>query len=117
MSFTHPKDIAQALFRAASLNEKDGTFLVKSFDASLDDVARALVSGCGKSATVKQQGLFSKKSSFSQHAVEVVKAAPTLSQQESWKRLNYAPHYDLGKTVADVAGWYLRNPWATEEQA
>jgi dihydroflavonol-4-reductase len=117
MSFTHPKDIAQALFRAASSNEKDKTYLVRSFDASLEEVARALIGACGKEAVVKQQGLFSGKTVFSHYAVELLKAAPVLAEQKSWKGFGYVPAYDLGKAAAEIAAWSRKEPWLTENQA
>lgn len=117
MSFTHPKDIAQALLRAASSNEKERIYLVKSLDASLEEVAKSLMGACGKEATVKQRGLFSGKTVFYPYVIELFKASPVLSEQKSWKQLNYTPAYDLGKTAMEIAIWSRKEPWITQDIA
>ena len=48
MSFTHPKDVAQALLKAATSAGDWTPYLVKSFDVSLGELAKALVRASGK---------------------------------------------------------------------
>jgi dTDP-glucose 4,6-dehydratase len=120
MSFSHPKDIAQALLKAASSNgTNQETYLVKSFDASLDEVSEALVRASGKQATVKRSGVFSGKTMLPAYTAEQLKAGLTIAdnQEVAWKKINYVPVYDPEKTAADIAEWYRKEPWTTEDLA
>jgi nucleoside-diphosphate-sugar epimerase len=117
MSFTHPKDIAQSLLKAATYPGDWNVYLVKSFDATVEDYTLALSNATGKKAEVKTAGLFSGKSLLPQYTVEQVKAGRTLKVQDSWKRISYAPLYTIDKTVEEVSEWYRKEPWATNDLA
>jgi dihydroflavonol-4-reductase len=116
MSFTHPRDIAQALLKAASSPVVDAkTPLVKSFDATVAEVSAALIRSIGKDATVKQQGRFSGGSPFPQYTAEQMKAGLRLKgQEEAWKKISYVPAYGLEGMAAEVATWYRKEPWVTK---
>lgn len=116
MSFTHPKDIAQALFKSSNSAEQNDPYLIKSFDASPEELTATLARLCGQEITIKKQGFFSGKSAFSGHVVEEIKAGLILSEQASWKGLNYVPSYDIDKVAAEVASWYRKEPWVVEDQ-
>ena len=60
MSFTHPRDVAKALFRVATAGEGGKVYQVKSFDATAEELARGVIEACGKKVQVKREGLFSK---------------------------------------------------------
>jgi dihydroflavonol-4-reductase len=113
MSFSHPKDIAQALLRVGQGTAGD-LLLVKSFDASTEEVARALVNSCGASAAIKQQGILGK-TLFPSYTCEQIKAGLTVKTQSSWGTIGYVPAYSVSKVADEVAAWYGKNPWATEE--
>ena len=120
VSFSHPKDIAQALFRSASSNGGEAEkYLVKSFDASLEEVTAALIPASGKQAVIKRSGVFSGKTRISAYTVEQLKAGLTLSDnvEQTWKKINYVPVYGPEKVAADIAEWYRREPWTTEDPA
>ena len=114
MSFSHPKDIAQSLYKAATGQAQSGsTYLVKSFDAPIDEVARALTSSMGKSVEVRRLGLLAK-SSLPRYSSEQVKAALKIETQPRWKELGYEPAFTLKSTCDDIASWYSKEPWVTE---
>jgi nucleoside-diphosphate-sugar epimerase len=115
LSATHPKDIAQALLKAATSAGDSKPRQIKSFDVSADDLARALLKACAKSSDVKQQGVFSGKSLISQYAAEEIRAGLTLEEQESSKEIGYSPSFDLEKVVAEVSAWYQKEPWVTQD--
>jgi nucleoside-diphosphate-sugar epimerase len=120
VSFSHPKDIAQALLRSASSNGKGAeTLLVKSFDASIEEVSGALIRASGKPAVVKRSGVFSGKTLLPAYTVEQLRAGLTLSDnlQQSWKKVNYVPVYGPEEVAADIAEWYRKEPWTTEDLA
>src|SRR5712691_3782998 len=57
MSFSHPKDVAQAMHKAATSNPlRKKLYLVKSFDSTIDDVAAAMIAASGSHAVIKRQG-------------------------------------------------------------
>jgi dihydroflavonol-4-reductase len=113
ISFTHPRDVAKALFRVATAGEGSKVYQVKSFDAALEDLAKGVVEASGKKAQVKREGLFSK-SSLPPYATSQVKAGLILESQESWKPITYAPEYDLQRTTKEIAEWHGKEPWLTE---
>jgi len=117
ISFSNPKDIAQSLLRAATYTGDWETCLVKSFDATVEDFAKALSSATGKKAEVKSAGLFSGKTAVPQYTADQIKAGLTLKEQDSWKKISYAPAYTMEKTVEEVSEWYRKEPWATTDQA
>ena len=114
MSFSHPKDIAQAMYRAATGNPQTGSvFLLKSFDATPADLARSVASQLGKRADVKREGLFSG-SRLPRYAAGQLRAGMVIDEQPRWKELGYAPAFDLKATCEEIAAWCKREPWVTE---
>lgn len=115
-SVAHPKDVAQALLRAA--NSKVGSPLqIKSFDVSLDELAKSLVKASGKNVEIRQHGVFSGNSSVPRRAAEAMGAGLTLEVQEDWKAVGYSPAFDLEKTVTEVSAWRNKEPWVTKDLA
>lgn len=114
MSFSHPKDIAQAMYKAALGSTGNGrVFLTKSFDASPEELASALISTLGSTAEVKRQGMFSG-SPLPKYTGEQLRGSLTIGDQASWKELGYVPKYDLKTTVEEISAWYRKEPWITE---
>lgn len=114
MSFSHPKDMAQAMYKAALGGAKTGSiFLTKSFDSTPEDLARGLTSALGKTAEVRRQGMFSA-SQLPKYTGEQLRASLSIGEQASWKELGYAPKYDLKSACEEIASWYRREPWITE---
>lgn len=115
-SVAHPKDVAQALLRVA--NSRIGSPLrIKSFEVSLEELAKSLVKASGKSVEIRQQGVFSGGSSITRHAAEAMRAGLTLGVQEDWKAVDYSPAFDLEKTVTEVSAWRNKEPWVTKDLA
>lgn len=114
ISFSHPKDIAQALHKAATVESSSAIYLVKSFDASLAELAEVIAKSCVKRATIKQEGVF-RRSSFPRYTVDQIRGGLLLKEQESWKRIGYAPAYDARRVGVDVAEWSRKEPWITRE--
>ena len=116
MSFSHPKDVAQAMHKAATSNSlRKKLYLVKSFDSPIDDVAAAMVASSGRKAVIKRQGFRTGKTLLPGYAVEQIKASLRIQGEGSLEDLGYSPSYDLRKLGEDVAEWYGREPWVTEE--
>ena len=114
MSFSHPRDIAQAMYKGATGSLPTySSFLVKSFDSTPEEVARGLASALGKNADFKKQGLFGG-SRLPKYTAEQIGSSTRIEVQSSWKDLGYAPEYDLGKTCEEVAKWYKKEPWVVE---
>jgi hypothetical protein len=87
---------------------------VKSFDLSVDELARSLVSAGGKNVEVKQQGVFSGRGLIAQYPAEEIKAGLTLAEEDSAKKLAYSPAFSLEKVVMEVSAWYRKEPWVTK---
>ncbi len=114
MSFIHPRDIAQAMYKAALGPSKTGSvFMVKSFDSTSEELARALMAAVGKEAEVKRQGMFSG-SPLPKYAGEQLRASLSIGEEPGWKELGYVPAYDLKGTCEEIAAWYRKEPWVTE---
>jgi dTDP-glucose 4,6-dehydratase len=113
MSFTHPKDVAKALFKVATAGEAGKVYQVRSFDSSAQDLATGVLEACGRKAQVKREGLFSK-TGVPPYAASQVKAGLLLEKQESWSAISYSPDYDLKRTCGDIADWHGKEPWLTE---
>jgi nucleoside-diphosphate-sugar epimerase len=114
MSFTHPRDIAQAMYKGATGRIPSGsTFLVKSFDASPDELARGLIASLGERAEVRREGLFSK-SPLPPYASSQLRAALRIDSQPRWTELGYRPEFNGQAACDEVAKWYRKEPWATE---
>jgi nucleoside-diphosphate-sugar epimerase len=112
MSYTHPKDIAQAMFEAASGAFPTGSvFQIKSFDSTFEELARGIVSEVGAGAEVKGEGILSG-SRFPKYAKEEIAASLLLEEQQNWKQLGYEPRYSLKSTCEEIASWYRRDPWS-----
>ena len=114
MSFTHPRDVAQAMYRAAvGQLPSGGTYLVKSFDASPEELARGIVAATGKETEVRKQGLFTG-TAFSKYTADQIRASVRIDEQANWQELGYSPQYDLKKTCEEIAIWYSKEPWVVE---
>ena len=114
MSFSHPKDMAQAMYKAALGSQRTGSvYMVKSFDSTSEDLARALIAALGKSAEVKRQGMFTA-SALPKYAGEQLRASLAIGEQPAWQELGYAPKYDLRATCEEIASWYRKEPWVAE---
>jgi nucleoside-diphosphate-sugar epimerase len=115
MSFTHPKDVAKALFRVATAGESGKVYQVKSFDATAEELARSIVRACGKDVQVKREGLFAK-TALPPYTASQVRAGMLLEKQDSWGAISYSPDYDLQRTSATIAEWHGKEPWLTEKE-
>lgn len=114
MSFSHPKDIAQSMYKAATGNARSGSvYLVKSFDSTPEGYARGLTSSVGANAHVRREGLLSK-SQLPPYGSQQLKAALHMADQDNWKELGYSPTFDAAATCDEIAKWYKKEPWATE---
>ena len=114
MSFSHPKDIAQMMYKAALGSSESGrVYLTKSFDSSPDELGRALASAVGRTAEFRREGILSG-SRLPKYAGEQLRASLRIDGQESWNELGYAPTYDLKGTCEEIANWYRKEPWITE---
>jgi len=115
MSYSHPRDIAQAMYKAALGGSASGTaFLVKSFDSAPDDIARGVASAVGRNVSFKKEGLFSG-SPVPKYVSEQLKASVRIDVQPGWNELGYAPLYDLPRACEEIASWYKKEPWVVEE--
>jgi len=116
MSFTHPKDIAEAMFKAATNQVvKSKVHLIKSFDASPPALVTSLAETMGRRVNVKVGGLFSR-SALSSYAKEQLKSSPLMETNSSWTEIGYAPKFGLKETCEEIAAWYKKDPWATEQE-
>jgi GlcNAc-P-P-Und epimerase len=114
MSFSHPKDVAQAMYKAAiGPSHAGGIYLVKSFDSSSEELSRGIVEALGSSAMVKRQSVFSS-TSLPKYSADQLKASLRIEVQPSWKELGYSPLFDLKMTCDEIAAWYKKEPWVTE---
>lgn len=114
LSLSHPLDIAQAMYKASVVPAVSGSvYLIKSFDASPIDIAKAIVSRVGSSADVKRQGRF-ESSRFQGYVVEQLRSGLKIPAQAGWAELGYSPQFDLDKTAEEIAKWYKKEPWVTE---
>ncbi len=115
MSFTHPRDVAKALYRVATAGERGKVYQVKSFDCTTEELARRMIEACGKKAQLKREGLLSK-TSLPPYAASQVRAGLFLERQESWGAISYSPEYDLQRTSREIAEWHGKEPWLTESE-
>lgn len=114
MSFSHPRDASQAMYRAAVGNLKTGsTFMIRSFDSTPDELVQGLAAALGKDIEIKKQGMFSGFS-LPKYAAAQLRASLILEDQPDWKGLGYSPQYDLKGTCEEIANWYKKEPWITE---
>jgi len=114
MSYSHPRDIAQAMYNSALGESPTGSsYLMKSFDAAPEEVARGVASAVGRTVEFKRQGMFSG-SPYPKYTSEQLKASIRIDAQPSWKEFGYAPQYDLTRTCEEIANWYKKEPWVAE---
>jgi len=114
MSFAHPRDIAQAMYKAALGHSPTGSrFLLKSFDSTPEELARGIASSLGKEAEFRRQGLLTG-SAIPKYGAEQIRASIRIDEQPNWKELGYTPQYDLKGTCEEIAVWYRKSPWVTE---
>lgn len=115
MSFSHPSDIAQAMYKAATNpNLPGGVYLVKSFDSSAEVLSAALAGSLGKPVKVSRAGVFSR-SDLPPYTAGQVGASLRVAPQVSWKAMGYSPEFDLSRACDEIAGWYKKEPWVAEQ--
>ncbi len=90
-------------------------YLVKSFDSTIDDLSAAILTASGRHAAIKRQGFRTGKTLLPGYAVEQIKASLRIQGEGTLPDLGYSPSYDIRKLGEDVAEWYRREPWVTEE--
>lgn len=117
ISLSHPKDVAQALLKAATYGGEWDQCLVKSFDSSVEDFLRRTSTATGRKVDVKSGGLLSGKTLIPQYSAGQIRAGRTIKEQEFWKKISYAPGYTIEKTIEEVSEWYRREPWLTKDLA
>jgi dihydroflavonol-4-reductase len=115
MSFTHPKDVAQALFKVATFGEGGRIYQVKSFDCSVEELAAQVAEASGTQCQIKQEGLFNK-TTIPPYTASQVRAGMRLGKQDSWGRIGYSPEYDVVRTAREIAEWHVKEPWLTEDE-
>lgn len=114
-SFSHPRDIAQAMFRAATTpNLARRFYLVKSFDATPLDVITSIVEKVAKPAQIRKPGILGGKSLFPDYTLSQFRRPIVLGEQKSWMELGYSPAYGVEKLSEEVGQWYNKEPWVTE---
>lgn len=114
MSFSHPKDIAQAMYRAATSQSSSGKlYLVKSFDSSPEALVKMLARNLGKSVEFRKRGM-TAKSLLPPYTADQLKASLVLQEQASWKEIGFEPKYGLEQACEEVTAWYRKDPWAIE---
>jgi len=112
---THPKDVAQALLKAATASVDSAPVQVKSFDATIEELSEAVTKSCGRVAKVRPQGILSGKSLVGQYPSEEIRAGLTLEEPETARKIGYSPTFDIGKVATDVSEWYRKEPWVTQD--
>jgi len=114
MSFSHPRDIAQAMLESATMTLSTGkVILLRSFDSTPEGLAEGIAMAAGKRAEVRKQGLFSS-SVLPKYTSEQLRAAVRLGDQPDWKGIGYVPKYDLKGACEEIADWSRKEPWAIE---
>ena len=114
MSYSHPLDIAQAMYKSTLGQSSAGSrYLIKSFDATPEELARGVASAVRRAVEFKRQGFFSS-SSLPKYTAEQLRASMRIDLQPSWKEFGYAPQYDLPRTCEEIANWYRKEPWVAE---
>lgn len=114
MSFSHPRDIAQAMFESAVTPLPTGkVILLKSFDSTPERLAEGIVGAAGVKAEVRRKGVFSS-SGLPKYTLEQLRARARIGDQPDWKEIGYAPKYDLKGTCEEIAAWTRKEPWAVE---
>jgi len=114
MSFTHPKDIAKAMYKAATTPAAPGgVYMVKSFDCTPESLAAALADSVGAPTKVGRAGVFSRPD-MPDYTAQQLGASLRLSPQGNWGAIGYSPDYDLGKTCKEIGAWYKKEPWIIE---
>jgi len=115
MSFAHPKDIAKAMYRAATGQAAPGgVYMVKSFDSTTESLAAALAESVGVTTKVARAGPFSRPD-LPEYTARQLEGSLRLAPQASWQAIGYSPDYDLEKTCKEIAAWYKKEPWVAEQ--
>lgn len=117
ISLSHPKDVAQALLKAATYGGEWEQCLVKSFDSSIEDFSRRTSVATGRKVEVKSGGFLSGKTLIPRYSADRIRAGRTIKEQEFWKKVSYAPGYTVENTVEEVSEWYRKEPWVTKDLA
>ena len=114
MSFSHPRDIAQAMLESATTNLPTGkVILLKSFDSTPLELAAGIAKATGRALEVRREGLFTP-TSLPKYTSEQLRAAARIGDQPDWTEIGYAPKYDLHSTCEEIAEWARKEPWAAE---
>lgn len=106
MSFTHPKDIARAMYLAAKSNTSSNVFLIKSFDSSIYEIVNSLSTHLGRKVRIHLENLF-RRSGLDSYVKKQINASMLLKEQDNWKEIGFAPEYNLESTIEEIARWYL----------
>lgn len=114
MSFSHPHDLARAMFLAATADIPTGkAFLVKSFDSTPIEVAAGIARATGSRSEIERQGVFFS-STLPKYTANQLKASTRMADQRDWMELGYAPEYGLKETCEEIAAWFKKEPWIIE---
>jgi len=114
MSFSHPRDIAQAMYKVTLSRAATGSsYLTKSFDATPEKLALEVAGALGRKVEVRKAGMFSG-SSLPRYTLEQLKASIRMDVQPNWSELGYSPEFDLVKTSEEIVNWYRKEPWVVE---
>jgi dihydroflavonol-4-reductase len=114
MSFSHALDVAQAMYQAATTTRPTGRlYMIKSFDAAPEELAQGIVAALNTKAEVKKVGPFSG-SSLPKYTTDQLKASLRIESQSNWQELGYTPQFGLKSTSEEIASWFKKEPWVTE---
>jgi len=114
LSFTHPKDIAQAMYRSATSPLPSGkTYLVKSFDAAPVELAAAISRALGLEARTKSEGLLSR-SRLPRYTSDQLRAGLRFEGPLNWDEFGYTPLFGLSQTCEEIANWHRKEPWVAQ---
>ncbi len=116
MSFSHPKDIAQGMLRAATHGKTGQVVMVKSFDATVEGLSSRLAEVCRARVSIGKEGMLSK-SRLPSYTASQIRAGLAMENQASWDSISFRPAFDAEKTAKDIADWYVKEPWITEESS
>jgi len=112
MSFTHPRDIAMAMYKSATSTTPSGrVYLIKSFDTTPGLLAKGIADATGSHAEVRTEGLL-RKADLPNYTREQLRAQLSIRQQASWSEIGFAPAFGVAETSEEIANWYRKDPWA-----
>ena len=114
MSFSHPKDIAAAMYTATTRQLQSGrVFMIKSFDSTASELVSGIAASLGRPLEIKGEGILSR-GGLPAYTRGQLKASLLLEEQPSWSDLGYSPQFDLRKVCQEIAAWFTKEPWAVE---